>query len=442
MKLEKLPTSILLIKILKLQFFVFAVWLVPLMNLLAADSLATQKALAPAGIKQYFPDFAFEQILGLYIWQIIELILLHVFIIISYRILSWIFGFFLIKIFSKFKRSEIARKYIKPISKPLSLLLIVSTIRLVIPGMELPGQLQVVIYTIIKIMVPVYATVIAYRLSDMIADIYAAIASRTQTKIDDNFVPLVRKAMKIVVVVLGGIYILENTGVPITPLLAGVSIGGLAFALAAQDTLKNLFGSVTIFTDQPFDVGDWIVFDGVEGTVVEVGVRSTRVRTFYDSIISIPNGRLADIKIDNMGRRDFRRYKTNIGLTYDTPPEVVDVFVEGLKRIIAIHPNTRKDYYQIHLNGFGASSLDILFYVFFKVPDWTTELRTRHEVILEIIRLAKELDVRFAYPTETLFVEEMPGQPSLTPGHITDAESSSNKMNAFMEKRKMKYLEE
>ncbi len=411
-------------------------------NLLAADSLAQRNAQAVTGMKQYFPNFAFEQILGLYLWQIIALILLHVLIFVSYRILSWIFGYFLIKIFSKFKRSEIAQKYIKPISKPLSLLLIVSTIRFLISGMELPGQLQTILYTIIKIMVPVYATVIVYRLSDMIADIFAAIASRTKTKIDDNFVPLVRKAMKIVVVILGGIYILENTGVPITPLLAGVSIGGLAFALAAQDTLKNLFGSVTIFTDQPFDVGDWIVFDGVEGTVVEVGVRSTRVRTFYDSIISIPNGRLADIKIDNMGRRDFRRYKTNIGLTYDTPPELVDTFVEGLKQIIAIHPNTRKDYYQIHLNGFGASSLDILFYVFFKVPDWTTELRTRHDVILEIIRLAKELGIRFAYPTETLFVEEMPGHQTLTPSHTLDAESSKSKLDAFIEKRKMKYLED
>ncbi len=419
----------------------FLAFVLPIGNLLAADSLAQHKTLATTGLQQYFPDFAFNKFIGLYIWQIFELILLHVFIIVTYRTLSWIFGYFLVKIFRKFKRSEIANKYIKPISKPLSLLLIVSTIRLIIPGMELPGGLRTVIYTIIKIMAPVYATVVAYRVSDMIADIFAAIASRTKTKIDDNFVPLVRKAMKLVVVILGCIYILENIGVPITPLLAGVSIGGLAFALAAQDTLKNLFGSVTIFTDQPFDVGDWIVFDGVEGTVEEVGVRSTRVRTFYDSIISIPNGRLADIKIDNMGRREFRRYKTNIGITYDTPPEVVDAFVEGLKRIIEIHPNTRKDYYQIHLNGFGASSLDILFYVFFKVPDWTAELKTRHEVILEIIRLAKELGVRFAYPTETLFVEEMPGQPSLTPKFTGDAKSLKSVMNTFIEKRKMKYSE-
>ena len=211
-------------------------------------------------------------------------------------------------------------------------------------------------------------------------------------------IPLARKSMKIVAVVFGGIFILQSMDISVTPLLAGVSIGGLAFALAAQDTVKNLFGSLTIFTDQPFEVGDWIVFDGTEGTVIEVGLRSTRVRTFYDSIISIPNGKLADIKIDNMGKRDYRRYATKIHLTYDTPAEKLEAYVEGLKKINMEHPVTRKENYQIHVNEISDRSIDVLLYIFFEVPDWTKELEARQDVILKAKQLAESLDIRFAYP--------------------------------------------
>ena len=141
--------------------------------------------------------------------------------------------------------------------------------------------------------------------------------------------------------------------------MATLSIGGLAFALAAQDTIKNFFGSLMIFVDKPFQVGQWITAPGIDGTVEEVGLRSTRIRTFSNSLIYVPNGKLADATIDNHGLRAYRRFSTQLAITYDTPPELIEVFVEGLRKIVLDHPTTWKDNFHIYMNDLNSHSLDI-----------------------------------------------------------------------------------
>ena len=201
----------------------------------------------------------------------------------------------------------------------------------------------------------------------------------------------------------------------VSSLIAGLGLGGLAIALAAQDTIRNLLGGVTIFADKPFEVGDWVVVDGVEGTVEAVGFRSTRVRTFYNSLISVPNGNLMDSGIDNMGKRRWRRYKTTLGVAYHTKPDQLQAFVEGIRAIIQANPGMRQDYYIVEFHGFGATSLDILVYCFIDAEDWNQELRTRHVLNLDIMRLAESLQVEFAFPTQTLHIARMPGQPQELP---------------------------
>jgi MscS family membrane protein len=185
-----------------------------------------------------------------------------------------------------------------------------------------------------------------------------------------------------------------------------LGLGGLAFALAAKDLLGNFFGSLTVLLDRPFQIGDWVVIDDVEGSVEEVGFRTTKVRTFYNSLITLPNSVLTNTKIDNMGARRFRRMNTMLGLTYDTSPEKIDAFCEGVRALIQLHPYMRKDYYQVYFNQYSAASLDILIYVFWETPDWNMELRERHRFLLDILRLAKQLDVEFAYPTQTLYLKQ------------------------------------
>jgi len=246
-------------------------------------------------------------------------------------------------------------------------------------------------------------------------------------------VPLLRKTLKTFVIIIGTLFILDNLNIPILPLLTGLSIGGLAFALAAQDTIKNFFGSVMIFIDKPFQVGDWITTNNVDGTVEEVGFRSSRIRTFRNSLIYVPNGKLADNTIDNHGLRKYRRFYTQIAITYDTPPDLIEVFVKGLREIVENHPHTWKENYHVYFNDMAASSLNIMFYIFFKVPSWGQELNARHEVLMSIMKLGNEIGINFAFPTQTLHIENLPGQPSLSPSYMS-VEDAEQKMNTHLGK--------
>ena len=392
--------------------------------------------------ESYLPDFWKERFLNIEIWKYAAILLTLIIALLLYKVFVWIFGYLILRIFRNNRFEKILKKYVTPIAKPLSFLLVVLIIIALLPIFSFPVEIYQYLSYTLNLLIPITATIILYRLSDMFGDIIERITQKTKTKVDDQFVPLIRKTIKLVVFIFGAFYLLETLDINITPLIAGASVGGLALALAAQDTLKNFFGSVTIFTDQPFEIGDWINFNGVDATVEEVGIRSTRLRTFYDSQISIPNGKLADMMIDNYGRRLYRLYSTQLALTYDTPTYLIEAFVEGLKKIVANHPKTRKDYYQIHFNTFADSSLNVLFYIFFKTEDWTKELEARHDVNLEIIKLAEELGVQFAFPTNTIHVENFPEKKSLSPVYDLNREQSFEKINSFAEQRKMLAVKE
>jgi MscS family membrane protein len=260
----------------------------------------------------------------------------------------------------------------------------------------------------------------AYRMVEVVASVLEQRAARTQNKFDDLLVPLFRKSTKLMVTAFGVLFIAETLSLPVRSVIAGLGIGGLALALAAQDVVKNIFGSLTVIVDRPFAVGDWVVIEGVEGTVAELGFRSTRIRTFYDSIVTVPNSNLINASVDNYGQRRYRRWSTFLSLTYDTPPEKIEAFCEGLRELIRQHPNTRKDYFEVHLNRFSAASLDVLLYVFFTVPDWSAELRERHRLGTDILRLAVDLGVEFAFPTQTLYLKRPEMASQLPPTAGTD----------------------
>jgi MscS family membrane protein len=269
----------------------------------------------------------------------------------------------------------------------------------------LPPQALSILLLAVKFLAIAALVWSAYRMVDVGASVLESYAAETETKYDDLLIPLLRSSAKIFIAAFGVVFLADNLDINITGLLAGLGLGGIAFALAAQDTVKNFFGSVTVLIDRPFQVGDWIVVGEVDGTVESVGFRSTRVRTFYNSLITLPNANLISAHVDNYGARRYRRWKTHLGVAYDTPPDKVDVLCEGIRELVRRHPYTRKDYFHIYLNQFGPSSLDILIYVFWETPDWSTELRERHRLALDILRLTHHLGVEIAFPTQTLYLK-------------------------------------
>lgn len=241
-----------------------------------------------------------------------------------------------------------------------------------------------------------------YRLVDVVCNALERKALRTESRYDDLLVPLIRKSLKVFVIAFGFVFVADTLQFSIKSLLAGLGLGGLAFALAAQDTVKNFFGSLTVVLDRPFEVGDWVLIDKVEGSVEELGFRSTRIRTFYNSVITLPNSKLLTAVVDNMGRRQYRRWTTKLGVAYHTTPEQLEALCEGIRELIRTHPYTRKDYFMVTVTGLAEASIEVMIYAFFETPDWGRELRERQRLILDVLRLCRALNVDIAFPTQTL----------------------------------------
>jgi len=287
----------------------------------------------------------------------------------------------------------------------------------------LPTAVVPVLLVAVRLFLMVSMVWAAFRVTDLIGDWLSSKASRTETKFDDLLIPMIKRTAKIFLAAIGLIYIANAFQIEIMPLLTGLGIGGLAVAFAAKDTIENLFGSIAVILDRPFEIGDWVVVNDTEGTVEDLGFRSTRIRTFYNSLVTVPNATLVRATVDNYGRRKYRRFTTKLNVTYDTHPDKIEAFCAGIREIVKLHPYTRKDYYHVWLNGFGAHSLDVLVYIFFECPDWSIELREKHRFMLDVVRLADRLGVEFAFPTQTLHVAPLDPAAQHTPEAVPDTDS-------------------
>lgn len=388
-------------------------------------------------IRQFATPKWERKFLNIKAWQWLGLLSLLVAAIVVHRILTLIFRLTIPRLARRrfiFSPAEI--KTVRRSSRAISLFIVARALILFLPTLLLAPKAAMYMIRFMQVLSIVFLSLFLLSIVDLLMVYANRAAERTASAMDDQVVPVARRIIKGVIILAGVIYILKLMAVNVTALLAGISIGGLALALAAQDTVKNLIGSLVIFIDRPFQIGDWISFNDVDGTVEEVGIRSTRVRTFENSVTYVPNGKLMDLMVNNMGVRVFRRFKTNIAITYDTPPHIIDAFVSGIREMILNHPHTRKDNFEVHLNSFGDSSLNILLYLFFKVPTWSDELVSKHQLMLGIIQLAESLGVRFAFPTSTLFVEEFPGTTSLTPSANMDMEDIRRRLEDHLKRFK------
>lgn len=355
----------------------------------------------PEGLQQ--PGILLEhwQWIGLAVLVFLGLVLDRVFL----ALLAFITGRALAKEHLAVRR-ETTRKSLRP----FGFVVMAATWGAGLSWLALPNDAYLWLKVAIEFVVAIGAVWGAYRLVDLAGEAAEQWARGTEGTFDDLLVPLLTKTAKVLVSVAGIVFLANQLRQDITGVLAGVGLGGLAVALAAQDFIKNVFGSVMVLADRTFQVGDWVIIDDVEGSIERVGFRSTKVRTFYNSLITLPNARFITASVDNLGMRRYRRWKTNLALTYDTPPARIEAFCEGVRELVRRHPYTRKDYYQVYLNAFNDSSLDVLLYVFFECPDWNTELRERHRLMLDILRIARSLGVEFAFPTQTLHLETLAAQ--------------------------------
>ena len=219
------------------------------------------------------------------------------------------------------------------------------------------------------------------------------------------FVPLIKKTLAALFGVFGILVIAESLGCDVKDFLAGLGIGGLAFALAAQDTLANLFGSFVVMMDNPFHVGDVVRIGSNEGSVEDIGLRSTRLRTGSRSQIIIPNKTVASESVINFSRMPQRRVDQTIGLSYDASPEQIEKLGSELRALLRSEPGIHKDTIVVTFAGFGESSLDLEIVYFSENPDWSSYMALRERVNLAIMRLVGAHGLSFAFPTQTVVLD-------------------------------------
>lgn len=215
-------------------------------------------------------------------------------------------------------------------------------------------------------------------------------------------IPLLTRTGKVLLLAFAAVSALATLGYPVASLLAGLGIGGLALALAAQKTVENLFGSFAIGVDQPFREGDLVKVDDVFGFVERIGLRSSRIRTLDRTIVSIPNGRLADLRVESFAVRDRLRLSVEIGLTYETQPAQIKRILERIEATLRDHPKIWPEAVTVAFQGFGESSLNVLVMAWFLTTDWGEFLRIRQEMFFQFMEIVESEGSSFAFPTRTV----------------------------------------
>jgi len=296
---------------------------------------------------------------------------------------------------------------------PLKLVLFTLVFWIATKLFVIPAVMQDLVRGAVVILVGIAALYFVLRLIDTLIAYFRPRVARTASKMDDNLLHVARVTLRAFSVIVIALVVLQNLNIDITGLVAGLGIAGLAVALAAQETLSNIFGAVTLFVDRPFRVGDAVSVEGYTGTIEDIGLRSTRLRTFDGTLVTFPNSMVAKAKIDNWDARPTRRTNFTIGVTYDTSYEKLKRAVEILREVMASHPGTAN--YRAYFNSYGDFSLNILVNHWCKYLDYEEYLKCLEEINFEIKRRFEEEGIEFAFPTQTVYVKHEAGVLSPNP---------------------------
>ncbi|MEM8867406.1 MAG: mechanosensitive ion channel family protein [Verrucomicrobiota bacterium] len=271
-----------------------------------------------------------------------------------------------------------------------------------------------IVHTVVSILFTIGIGFMCYCIVDLPREWMIRRASGTPSKMDDMLAPIISKSLRATIMVLVVVQIAQIlSGKEITSILAGLGIGGLAFALAAQDTIKNFFGSVVLLFDKPFEIGDRVNIDGHDGPVEEVGLRSTKIRTLDGHLVTIPNGELANKAIWNIAKRPYIRRLFNITITYDTPPAKVREAKAIIEDILKDHEGMHEDFPpRVYFDKFNDSALNLFCIYWYHPPAYWDFLAFGERVNLEILERFNAASIEFAFPTQTVHVEGDFGAPS------------------------------
>jgi MscS family membrane protein len=351
-----------------------------------------------------FIDVFSHTFLEIEVWRIIAAGVILIFALAIRKVFLNILLSFLKKLTSKTK-TEVDDKLVEAIDPPGKLLIVVIALYFVlkvllidVSGDSFGGHIvrTLFIFTIFWMI---------YRAAGIIAHLFEGLAKKTETDLDDMLLPFINKGIKVIVVIVGITVIAKEWRYDLGALLTGLGLGGLAFALAAQETLANMFGGMTIMLDKPFSVGDWILTPDVEGTVEDIGFRSTRIRTFAHALVTVPNSTLAKSAITNWSRMGKRRITFNLRIKYQTTAEKMDKLLQRTRELLTNHPEIHPQTIFVFFDKFGENSYELFFYFFTITTTWKKYLEVKEDVNLKIMQILDELEIEIALPSTSVYIE-------------------------------------
>lgn len=306
---------------------------------------------------------------------------------------------------AKKTKSTVDDSIVEALNKPVQLGFIIIGLQIAAQMLILPPEISVFVQRVIRSLILYTLFWSAYRAADVFTALFEQRALLTVDKFDDMLVSFLSNGAKAVIIVLGAITVAQVWFSEIAGVLTGLGLGGLAFALAAQDTAKNLFGSVTIMLDRPFNIGDWVLTPSVEGTIEEIGFRSTKVRTFADAVVTIPNSVMSNDPITNWSRMGKRRINFQLKVSYQTTAEQLQQCIQSLRTILEEHPEVHPETILVYFERFGENSLNIFVYFFTNTTNWKKFLEVQEDINFKIMALLEELGVFVALPSRSVYIE-------------------------------------
>lgn len=299
---------------------------------------------------------------------------------------------------------ELTANFLQSLARSITLPAMLLGIQFGVAFLPMPGELETLVFDILRILMVVAIGLVLYRLVDVPSHLYRRWSAQQESKLTEMLGPILESSLRAAVIILTLVQAAQVlSDKPITSIIAGLGIGGLALALASQDSLKHFFGSVVIFADRPFEVGDRLDVDGFDGIVDRVGFRSTRLRTLDGHMVTIPNGELANKSIRNISKRPFIRRIADITITYDTPPEKIEQALAILKELLANHEGMHADLPpRVFFSDFNADSLNLKVIYWYHPPLYWDYMAFSERFNMEVFTRFNQAGIDFAFPTQTI----------------------------------------
>ena len=320
--------------------------------------------------------------------------------LIAAKALYWVIGRIVKKLTAKTK-TKLDDIIVDMLEEPIVLIVTIIGVWFAIGRLSFPEKIMDFIDNIYMVMIALTITWLMARLVDAIIKEYVVpITKKTKGDFDDQIIPIIRKAIRTAIWIMGIIIAMNNAGYNVGALLAGLGIGGIALAMAAKDTVANFFGGVTIFTDKPFTINDRVKINGFDGTITEIGIRSTRLKTLENRIVTIPNSKFTDGMVENVSSEPHRKVVLKLGLVYETTANKIQNGMKALHSIVDENEDLEENTV-ISFNEFGDFALGILFIYYIKKGADIMGAQT--DVNLEVKKRFEELDIEMAFPTQTVY---------------------------------------